>query len=43
MTIRENIEQIRARIAAACLRAGRSSGEVRLVAVSKTHPAALVE
>ncbi|MDX9710032.1 MAG: YggS family pyridoxal phosphate-dependent enzyme, partial [Trichloromonas sp.] len=42
MSIRENIERIQARIAAACARAGRNPAEVRLVAVSKTKPAALI-
>lgn len=35
MNMAENIERIRGRIAAACERCGRSTGEVRLVAVSK--------
>lgn len=43
MSIRENIEGIQARIAAACARVGRDPAEVRLVAVSKTKPAALIE
>ncbi|MDY0267523.1 YggS family pyridoxal phosphate-dependent enzyme [Trichloromonas sp.] len=43
MSIRENIEGIQSRIAAACARVGRDPGEVRLVAVSKTKPAALIE
>jgi len=43
MSIRENIEGIQARIAAACARAGRDPVTVRLVAVSKTKPAALIE
>jgi pyridoxal phosphate enzyme (YggS family) len=34
---------LRARIAAACARSGRSPGSVVLVGVSKTHPAAAVE
>jgi len=34
---------LRTRIAAACSRSGRSAGEVVLVGVSKTHPAAAVE
>jgi PLP dependent protein len=37
-TLRENIERVQERIAAAERRAGRS-GEVALIAVSKTHPA----
>lgn len=43
MSIRENIEGIQARITAACDRVGRNPAEVRLVAVSKTKPAALIE
>ncbi len=38
----ENIRAIRGRIVAAAERAGRDPGEVTLVAVSKTHPAATV-
>jgi len=34
----ENLARIRARIAAAVQRAGRESGEVSLIGVSKTHP-----
>lgn len=34
----ENLEAIRSKIAAAAEKAGRKPGEVRLVAVSKTHP-----
>lgn len=41
--IAENIAQVRARIAAACERSGRDPQTVRLIGVSKTHPAALVE
>jgi hypothetical protein len=36
----ENLERLEAAIAAACRRAGRSRGEVELMAVSKTYPAA---
>ncbi len=43
MSIAANIEGIRQRIAAACARGGRDPAGVRLVAVSKTKPAALVE
>lgn len=43
MSIRENIEGIQTRIAAACARVGRNPAEVRLVAVSKTKPATLIE
>jgi pyridoxal phosphate enzyme (YggS family) len=42
MTIAGNLAEIRARIARAAERAGRDPGGVRLVAVSKTHPAATV-
>ena len=35
--IEENLEEIRARMAGACDRAGRSAESVRLLAVSKTH------
>lgn len=38
----ENIERIRERIAAACVRAGRKLKEVTLVAVSKTVPPELI-
>lgn len=38
----ERIEEVRARIAAACARVGRSPDEVRLLAVTKTHPAETV-
>jgi pyridoxal phosphate enzyme (YggS family) len=41
--IAENLAAVRARIAAAAIRAGRDPAEVTLVAVSKTHPAAAVE
>jgi len=41
--IAANLASIRAEIAAACARCGRDPAAVRLVAVSKTHPAALVE
>ena len=40
--ISERLGQVRARIAAAALRAGRSSEDVTLVAVSKTHPPRVV-
>jgi len=39
MSIRENIAQIRERIAAAARRANRNPDDVRLMAVSKTQPA----
>ncbi len=42
MSVAENLEQVRANIAAACARAGRDPGAVTLVAVSKTHPPAAI-
>lgn len=41
-TISENLERISARIRRAALDAGRDPGSVTLVAVTKTHPAAVV-
>ncbi len=38
MSITENIELVRQRINAACLKSGRKPDEVTLIAVSKTHP-----
>jgi pyridoxal phosphate enzyme (YggS family) len=40
--VAERLGGVRARIAAACARAGRQSGEVELVAVSKLQPVALI-
>lgn len=40
MTIAQRLQQVHARIDAAAAQAGRQAGEVRLVAVSKTRPAA---
>lgn len=42
MTLEHNLAAVRERMAAACVRAGRSPGSVRLVAVSKTQPAEAV-
>jgi hypothetical protein len=42
VNLRENIARVEERIAAACRRSGRRREEVRLVAVSKTHPAELI-
>ncbi|MBP5154059.1 MAG: YggS family pyridoxal phosphate-dependent enzyme [Lachnospiraceae bacterium] len=42
MSIAENLQQIRGRAEAACLRAGRDPREVTLIAVSKTNPASAV-
>jgi PLP dependent protein len=43
MDIRHNLDQIHNRINAACVRAGRNPDSVRLIAVSKTKPAAMIE
>lgn len=43
MSIASNIANIRARIETACQRCQRDPASVRLVAVSKTHPAASVD
>jgi pyridoxal phosphate enzyme (YggS family) len=42
VSIAENLARVRERIAAASARVSRSPGEVRIVAVSKTQPAAAV-
>ncbi len=42
-SVNANVEAIERRIASACARAGRASGEVTLVAISKTFPAAAVD
>ncbi len=42
MSVAENLARVRERIAAACVRAGRDAGGVRVVAVSKTQPAGAV-
>jgi pyridoxal phosphate enzyme (YggS family) len=42
MSVAENLAVVRDRIAAACARAGRDPGSVRLVAVSKTQPLELL-
>lgn len=39
----ERLDNIRRRIAAAAQRAGRTAGDVRLIAVSKTQPAARIQ
>ena len=41
-SIAANLQAVRARIAAACVAAGRPAGSVQLLAVSKTWPAASV-
>src|SRR5437660_7938712 len=40
--VRENLLRIQERIAAAAARAGRSAGEITMIAVSKTHPASAI-
>jgi pyridoxal phosphate enzyme (YggS family) len=42
MTIAQRIEEIQRRISSACARARRGPSEVRLMAVSKTHPASAI-
>jgi len=42
-SIRDNIDQISARIVDACARSGRNPVDVRLVAVSKVKPAELID
>ena len=42
-TIRENLQAVKARIARAARAAGRDPAAVRLLAVSKTHPAERIE
>lgn len=41
-TLAERLAEVRAEITRACERAGRSPGEVTLVAVSKTHPPEMI-
>jgi pyridoxal phosphate enzyme (YggS family) len=41
-TLSDRLDEIRSRIDAAAVRSGRAPGDVELVAVSKTHPAAAV-
>lgn len=43
VNIAGNLAQVRERVAAAARRAGRSPDEITLLAVSKTHPVALIE
>lgn len=43
MSIADNVARVRERIAAACARVGRSPDDVRLMAVSKTHPASAIQ
>lgn len=41
--IRENLQEVEKRISDACQRAGRDRADVRLIAVSKTKPVAMIE
>ncbi len=41
--VKENLEDVEARICAACARAGRDRSEVTLIAVSKTKPVPMLE
>lgn len=43
MSIQANLQDIHERMAAACQRANRNPDDVRLVAVSKTKPAAMID
>lgn len=43
MSIASNLKAVQDRIAEACTLAGRDPGEVKLIAVSKTHPASFVD
>jgi pyridoxal phosphate enzyme (YggS family) len=40
--VRDNLKKVRERIAAACESVGRDPGEVKIVVVTKTHPAEVV-
>jgi hypothetical protein len=40
--LKENLDNVRARVATACESAGRKPGDVRVLAVSKAHPAARI-
>jgi uncharacterized pyridoxal phosphate-containing UPF0001 family protein len=42
LTLAENLARIEDRIAAACRQAGRNRSEVKLMAVSKMHPAGVI-
>lgn len=42
-TIRDNLEAVRGRVAAACARSGRGADEVVIVAVTKTHGPDIVD
>ena len=40
--IRQNLDEVKGRIASAAERTGRDAGDIKLVAVSKTHPSAVL-
>ena len=40
--ISDNLQEVKARIQAACLRIGRNADEVTLIAVSKTKPISMI-
>ncbi len=42
-SIQQRLEQLREDVAAHCARAGRSEDSVRIIAVTKTHPASVVQ
>lgn len=42
MNIEENLKEVRARIASAAAESGRAPEEIRLIAVTKTHPPELI-
>ncbi len=42
MSVAENIKNVRERLNAACLRAGRDPKEVTLISVSKTKPVSML-
>ena len=42
MSVAENIKNVRERMNAACLRAGRDPKEVTLISVSKTKPVSML-
>ena len=43
MSVAENIKNVRERVNAACLRAGRDPKEVTLISVSKTKPVSMFD
>lgn len=43
MSLKENYNRVLEGIATACVKVGRSTGDVHLIAVSKTHPASIID